>query len=114
MLFQGTNGDFYGYTLYNGNQNNCCIGTIYEFSNHLSPLVETVPIAGSVGQSIIILGNGLTGTTSVTFNGTPATFSVVSDTEITATVPAAAQSGTVSVVTPSGTLHSNPAFRITK
>jgi uncharacterized repeat protein (TIGR03803 family) len=113
MLFQGTNGDLYGYTLYNGNQNNCCIGTIYDFSNHLSPLVETVPIAGNVGHSVIILGNGLTGTSSVTFNGTPATFSVASDTEITATVPTGAKSGTVSVVTPSGTLHSNPAFRIT-
>jgi hypothetical protein len=43
-----------------------------------------------------------------------ATFVVVSDTEINATVPTAATTGTVSVVTPSGTLNSNPQFVVVK
>ena len=82
--------------------------------NGISPLVETVPVAGKVGKRVLILGNGLTGSTSVTFNGVAAAFTVVSDTFIKATVPAGATTGAVSVVTPSGTLNSNPQFVVTK
>jgi hypothetical protein len=107
-----TDGGLYGATLYNSND--CCSGAIFKFSNGLSPLVQAVPTAGKVGQSIIILGNGLSGSTSVTFNGVAATFTVESDTYIKATVPAGATTGTVSVVTPSGTLTSNPQFVVTR
>jgi uncharacterized protein (TIGR03437 family) len=69
---------------------------------------------GPVGQSVLILGNGLTGSTSVTFNGVAAAFTVESDTYISAKVPAGATTGAVSVVTPSGTLKSNPQFVVTK
>jgi uncharacterized repeat protein (TIGR03803 family) len=111
-LFQATDGNFYSTTIYGpGSSNN---GMVFLFSDHLGPLVETVPTAGAVGQRIIILGNGLTGSTRVTFNGKSASFAVISDTEIKATVPAGATSGVVSVVTPTGTLNSNPAFRVTK
>lgn len=77
-------------------------------------LVHTVPIAAKVGRCIIIVGNNLTGSTSVTFNGTAATFTVESDTYITVTVPADATTGTVSVTTPTGTLNSNPVFQVLK
>jgi hypothetical protein len=80
----------------------------------LGLLVHTVPIAAKVGRCIIIVGNNLTGSTSVTFNGTAATFTVESDTYITATVPAGATTGTVSVTTPTGTLNSNPVFQVLK
>ena len=86
----------------------------FDFSNGLSPLVEPVPTAGKVGKRVLILGNNLTGTTSVTFNGVPAEFTVEKDSFIRATVPAGATTGTVSVVTPSGTLNSNPQFVVTK
>jgi len=112
MLLQGTDGGLYGATLYN--PNGCCTGSIFRFSNGLSPLVETVPVAGPVGQSVIILGNNLTGSTSVTFNGVQAAFTVESDTYIKATVPKGATTGTVSVTTPSGMLNSNPDFLVTK
>jgi uncharacterized repeat protein (TIGR03803 family) len=111
-LFQGTNGDLYGTTTYGLSP--CCYGTIFSVSDGMSPLVETVPVAGKVGKQVIILGNGLTGSTSVKFNGKSAAFHVVSDTEITATVPSGATTGTVSVVTPTGTLNSNPQFVVTK
>jgi uncharacterized protein (TIGR03437 family) len=69
---------------------------------------------GKVGKSVIILGNGLTGSTNVTFNGVQAAFTVESDTYIKATVPKGATTGTVSVFTPAGTLNSNPQFVVMK
>jgi len=48
------------------------------------------------------------------FNGAPAAkFSVVSDTYMTAVVPAGATTGAVVVATPAGNLISNVSFRIT-
>jgi uncharacterized repeat protein (TIGR03803 family) len=115
--FQGTDGLLYGTTLYGGaNADGGCggCGTIYTVANGPSPLVEPVPIAGPAGQNVLILGNNLTGSTSVTFNGVAADFTVESDTYIQATVPSGATTGTISVVTPSGTLNSNPQFVVTK
>jgi uncharacterized protein (TIGR03437 family) len=66
--------------------------------------------SGVVGAPVKILGTNLTGTTSVTFNGTPATFAVVSKSEISTTVPAGATTGPVEVTIPSGTLTSNVSF----
>jgi len=65
-----------------------------------------------VGSTVEILGQGFTGASSVTFNGTPATFKVVSDTYLTAKVPAGATAGNVSVATSSGTLASNRVFLV--
>ncbi len=104
-LFQATNGLLYGTTDPN---------SIFQLSNDLGQLVEPVPTGGKVGKRVLILGEHLTGTTSVTFNGVPAQFKVQKDTFITARVPAGATTGTVSVVTPDGTLKSNPQFVVTK
>jgi hypothetical protein len=65
-----------------------------------------------VGQLFGVLGQGLTGTTSVFLDGVPASFSVVSDALIKATVPAGAATGYVTVTTPSGTLTRNMAFHV--
>jgi uncharacterized repeat protein (TIGR03803 family) len=117
-VFQSTDGNFYGTTALGGiggwKGEAFGFGTVFQFSNGLRPLVETVPAAGRAGQSIIILGNGLTGSTSVTFNGVAAEFTVESDTYIRATVPEGATTGMVSVVTPSGALNSSPQFLVTK
>jgi uncharacterized repeat protein (TIGR03803 family) len=110
-LLQGTDGILYGATYQGGTDD---MGTVFSLNNGLSPLVETVPVAGTVGQSVIILGNNLTGSTSVTFNGVPAAFTVESDTCIKASVPPGATTGAVSVVTPAGTLKSNPVFQVLK
>ncbi len=114
-LFQATNGKLYGSTLYGcAPRDEGEYGTIFAVSNNLSPLVETVPVRGSAGTRVIILGNHLTGSRSVEFNGVKAAFTVESDSYIKATVPAGATTGLVSVVTPSGTLNSNPQFVVTK
>jgi len=74
--------------------------------------VETQPTFGEVGQFREILGTDLNSATSVSFNGTPASFTVVSPSLIAARVPAGATSGKVQVVTPGGTLSSNVPFRV--
>jgi uncharacterized repeat protein (TIGR03803 family) len=109
VMFQATNGTFYGQTTMGGSGGQ---GTIFSLAVGLPPFVETAPTSGSVGTIVIILGNKLTGTTSVTFNGTPASFTVASKSEITATVPSGATTGSVQVTTPSGTLTSNVNFQV--
>jgi len=109
-VMQATNGTFYGTTTSGGAND---YGTVFSLSTGLGPFVETIFTSGKVGASLIILGNNLTGTTSVSFNGAAATFTVVSDSEITTTVPAGATTGTVTVTTPSSTLDSNVIFRVT-
>ncbi len=105
---QGTNGTFYGTTEGGGVGD----GTVFSLSAGLGPFVETVPTSGATGAAVTILGNNLAGSTSVKFSGTAATFTVVSSTEITATVPTGATTGTVQVVTPGGTLNSNVPFQV--
>jgi uncharacterized repeat protein (TIGR03803 family) len=108
-LMQATNGNFYGVTSLGGVDND---GTVFVLSTGLGPFVEAIPKFSSTGKLVYILGNNLTGTTSVTFNGTAATFSVASDSYIKATVPSGATTGTIKVATPSGTLSSNAPFHV--
>jgi uncharacterized repeat protein (TIGR03803 family) len=108
-LVQATNGNFYGTTALGGTDGD---GVIFSLSVGLGPFVETEPSSGKVGKAVKILGTDLTGTTSVAFNGTTATFKVVSSAEITTTVPTGATTGTVEVTTPSGTLNSNVVFQV--
>jgi len=108
-LLQSTNGSFYGVTNFQGSFND---GTVFELSTGLPPYVKVSPISGRLGQGVQILGQGFTGTTSVSFNGTSAAFTVISDTFLEATVPTGATSGRVKVSTPGGLLISNPAFRV--
>ena len=110
-LMQHTNGILYG-TAQLGGANR--LGTVYGLNLGLGPFITFVRSSGAVGQTAQILGQQLSGAASVTFNGVEAAFTVVSDTFIQATVPAGATTGTVSVLTPSGTLNSNPQFVVTK
>jgi uncharacterized repeat protein (TIGR03803 family) len=110
-LMQDTNGLFYG-TTQSGGAHSPGFGTVFSLDMGLGPFVATRPNRGLAGASIKILGDNLTGTTSITFNGTPATFTVLSATQIEAAVPTGATTGAVQVTTPSGTLASNTAFTV--
>jgi uncharacterized repeat protein (TIGR03803 family) len=116
-LLQATSGEFYGTTLYGGdltcNGHSGC-GTIFSLDTGLSPFVAFLQATGKVGSTAQILGQGLTGTTNVSLNGMSASFNVVSDTFIKATVPPGATTGYVTVTTPSGTLTSNVPFHVLK
>ncbi len=118
-LMQATNGTFYGASSAGGKDSDCSndgtpgCGTIYSIANGLGPFVESNPVFGKAGQNVHILGNNLTGASSVAFNGTAATtFTVVSATQIRVTVPTGATTGTIVVTTPTGTLNSNVAFQV--
>jgi uncharacterized repeat protein (TIGR03803 family) len=111
-LVQDTNGEFYGTTRYGGAPD--YVGTVFAFSAGLGPFVETQTTSGTVGSSVRILGTNLTGATSVTFDGTPAAFTVEASSVIKATVPVGATTGTIQVVTPSATLNSNVPFTVTQ
>ena len=109
-LTQHTGGKFYGTTEVGGTHG---LGSVYSLDMGLGPFVAFVQAAGSVGGTAQILGQGFTGTTSVTFNGIPATsFRVFADTYMTAVVPSGATTGKVVVTTPGGALTSNVSFRV--
>ncbi len=109
-VFQHTNGIFYGATYAGGTANE---GSLFYLSDGLGPFVSLLPSYGKVGNTIDILGQGLTGTTAVSFNGTAATtFTVVSDTYLTAVVPSGTTPGSVTVTTPGGVRTSSRKFRV--
>jgi uncharacterized repeat protein (TIGR03803 family) len=108
-LLQHTNGVLYGETCCGGNFSG---GVFYSISVGLGPFVTFLPAARPVGGVVEILGQGFTGTTGVSFNGTAAAFTVESDTYLTATVPAGASTGSIIVTEPGGTLTSNKTFRV--
>jgi uncharacterized repeat protein (TIGR03803 family) len=110
-LMQGTDGKFYGTS---GSGGYYTGGTVWSFDMGLGPFVSFVLPAGKAGATAQILGQGFKGTSAVTFNGVPASFTIESDTYLTAVVPQGATSGKVVVTTPGGTLTSNVAFRITQ
>jgi uncharacterized repeat protein (TIGR03803 family) len=107
-VVQATDGKFYG-SYYN------YIPGFFSLGTGLGPFVAFVVPGGKAGATAQILGQGFTGASSVTFNGVPAAnFTVVSDTYLTAVVPAGATTGMVVVDTPSGALNSNVSFRVTR
>jgi uncharacterized repeat protein (TIGR03803 family) len=108
-LVQYTSGEFFGTTFSGGTGS---AGTVFTLSAGLGPFVETLPTSGAVGSAVKILGTNLSSASSITFNGTPATFTVVSSAEITTTVPAGATTGRVQVGTTAGTLSSNVPFQV--
>ncbi len=113
-LLQATDGNLYGTTSMGGvGCNGGFCGTVFKLSVGLGPFLRVQPGSGGVGTPVTIFGTNLTGATSVTFNGTPATIISNTGTEITTTVPAGATTGTVQVTTPAGTLNSNIEFQVT-
>lgn len=70
------------------------------------------PASGMVGQKVTISGSNFVGTTSVTFNGTAATFKVKSTNTVTATVPSGATSGRITVTSAGGSTTSAQSFTV--
>ena len=67
-------------------------------------ITSFTPTSGRVGTLVTITGVSLTQTTAVTIGGKAAAFTVKSDTQVTATVPAGAKTGAaISITTAGGT-----------
>jgi len=95
LLLQDTNGSFYGTTYLGGEQNHLNgYGTAFSLDMGLGPFVSFVRSYAAVGKMAGILGQGFTGTTGVSFDGIPATFTVRRDTFLTATVQQAQRPAT--------------------
>ena len=79
----------------------------------LPTITSFSPQSGGVGASVTINGQNLSGTTSVRFAGTSATFTISnSGRRITAVVPAGAASGPIAITTPGGTTTSAGIFSV--
>lgn len=104
---QLTSGVLYGVTEFGGPSND---GTVYSLNMGLAPFVNLPLFTGKEGHQVLILGTHLKGTTEVTFNGAPATFKVLSDTHMTAMIPAGGTSGTIRVTTPKAILEGRKEF----
>jgi len=99
-------------------------GNVYETSDEIvlgvpmpvpAPTVTGfLPTSGPVGTVVTLTGSDFSGATVLAFNGAAATsFTVDSATQITATVPLAATTGTIAVTTPGGTAASATSFTVT-
>ncbi len=68
------------------------------------------PSEGSAGTSVSVTGSHFTDATVVQFNGVAASFTINSDTSITATVPSGATNGPISVGNPEGSGASSASY----
>lgn len=72
-------------------------------TSNIPSITATSPAQGQTGSTVTLTGTNFIGATAVKFNGVNATsFTVNSATSITAVVPQAATTGTISVETPNG------------
>ena len=84
-----------------------------DFSVIVAPAITSfTPTFGGTGKSVTINGTGFTGTTAVKFGTATATFTFVSDTQLTATVPATAKTGAITVTNPAGSAVSTGVFTV--
>jgi uncharacterized repeat protein (TIGR02543 family) len=82
-------------------------------SGGAAPTISSfTPTTGLVGATVTINGNNFSDATGVVFNGTAANFTVNSNTQITATVPAGATTGKISVTKGSGAGLSVEVFNV--
>ena len=78
----------------------------------LPTLKSFSPTSGAVGTVVTLTGTGLQQTTKVTFDSKSASFTVVSDTEVTATVPTGAKTGKIAITTKGGSVTSATNFTV--
>ncbi len=79
---------------------NGCTASLSVVINQPNDLVISnfTPASGNIGTVVTITGTGFNGVDVVNFNGTSASFSIVNDGEINATVPAGASTGTIELI----------------
>ena len=76
-------------------------------------IITFSPANGPAGTLVTVTGINLRTTVAVAFNGTPATFAVVSGSAVTMNVPAGATTGPITLTTAGGTAISASNFTLT-
>ena len=96
------------------NSGNATGGTVSMRFNQPAPPVVLgfTPASGGPGTVVTITGSYFTGVSRVAFNGVTAAFNLVSSTQLTATVPATASTGPITVTTPAGSGRSPQDFEV--
>jgi parallel beta-helix repeat protein len=83
-----------------------------------SPAAPTItsftPESGAIGATVVITGTNLSTTSGVSFNGTFASFTVNSDTQVTVQVPLNATTGPIRIFTEGGSVTSSTSFTVTQ
>jgi hypothetical protein len=75
-------------------------------------ITSFTPTSGPVGTPVTITGTAFTGTAKVTFGGVASSFTVNSETQITAIVPTAAKTGKIAITTNGETVDSKTSFTV--
>ena len=94
------------------------VGNVLSIARHASSQVSIVsftPGSGPVGTQVRIFGTGFSSTIAqdtVTFNGTTATISSATATQLVVTVPSGATTGTIGVTAPGGSTTSATTFTV--
>jgi len=103
-----TDGIFYGNTA-----GSSLGGSVfYSLKTGLKPFVKLVTWSAKIGATVEILGQGFTSATGLTFAGVAAKFNNISDTYMTAVVPAGAKTGVVTVKTFTSTMTGDRTFLV--
>jgi len=95
------------------------VGNLLSISRSTSSqvtIIDFTPDAGPIGQIVTIYGTGFSATANqnaVTFNGTSATVSTASTTQLVLTVPVGATTGTIAVTSPNGSDTSDTSYAVT-
>ena len=77
------------------------------------PTITSISASACAGSTATITGTAFSGVSSISVNGTNApTFSIVSSSSITVTIPASATTGTISVTGPGGTATSGSSITV--
>lgn len=76
-------------------------------------ITNLAPTSGIANSTVVLRGTNFTGVTTVWFNGLAAPFTLDSPSQITATVPAGATTGPISVIAAGGLATSPTTFTVT-
>lgn len=88
------------------------VGSIIDLREPPLAIRTFAPGRRAVGSTIVIVGTGFADVNGVSFNGTPAAFTIVSSTVIRAVVPAGATTGAITVTTAYDTATSAASFTV--
>jgi hypothetical protein len=115
LLLQASNGTLIGITN-NGGFNSGDPGEVFAVEPALpAPKAEFLtfsPVSGKSGSQVTIHGTHFVGTSTVKFNGISTKFRVLNTGNITATVPAGATTGPISVINKGGSTLSKTDYTV--